>query len=106
MTIHNKLVRDKILAIIARNGDTAEMRVLEDDQEFLVELCAKLVEEAKEVQAEPSVDELADVLEVLYGIGAQLGYSPQAIEEVRSKKAEARGGFSERIYLISTTEGV
>ncbi|HEX7483725.1 MAG TPA: nucleoside triphosphate pyrophosphohydrolase [Candidatus Saccharimonadales bacterium] len=106
MTIHNKLVRDKILEIITKNGDVADSRILHDDQEFLIELCAKLVEEAKEVQAEPSVDELADTIEVLYAIGERLGYSPQAIEEARVKKIEARGGFGERIYLISTTEGV
>ena len=103
MTIHNKLVRDKIPAIITQNGDMAETRVLTADQEFLIELCAKLIEEAKEVQAEPSVDELADTLEVLYAIGEQLGHSPQAIEEARVKKAEARGGFNERMYLISTS---
>lgn len=103
MTIHNKLVRDKILEIITKNGDVADSRVLHDDQEFLIELCTKLVEEAKEVQAEPSVDELADTLEVLYAIGEQLGYSPKAIEEARLKKVQARGGFDERIYLITTS---
>jgi predicted house-cleaning noncanonical NTP pyrophosphatase (MazG superfamily) len=106
MTVHNKLVRDKILEIITKNGDVAESRILHDDQEFMNALTEKLIEEAKEVQAEPSVDELADTLEVLYAIGGQLGYSPEAIEESRVKKAEARGGFRERIYLVSTTEGV
>jgi predicted house-cleaning noncanonical NTP pyrophosphatase (MazG superfamily) len=85
-TEHNKLVRDKILAIIAANGGVATSRTLDDDQEFLRELCAKLVEEAKEVAADPSLGELADVLEVFRTIARELGYSMDDVEEMRLKK--------------------
>lgn len=103
-TIHNKLVRDKIPDIISSRGEVAEIRTLDDDHEFLNELCKKIIEEAHEVAANPSVDELADVLEVVRATGKRLGYSMQDIENARVKKAEARGGFDERIYLMSTSE--
>lgn len=101
---HNKLVRDKIPEIIVGNGATAETRILDDDQEFLTEKCKKLIEEAYEVAANPSEEELADAIEVINAIAKQCGFSMEAIEAVRRKKLEERGGFDRRIYLISTTE--
>lgn len=103
-TEHNKLVRDKIPIIVAQNGAIAETRILYDDQEYFDELCKKLVEEAKEVTDDPCIHELADALEVLRAIGKRLGYSMEDIEAARRKKAEERGGFDDRVYLISTTE--
>jgi predicted house-cleaning noncanonical NTP pyrophosphatase (MazG superfamily) len=102
MKQHHKLVRDKIPEICAANGEIAETRVLKDDSEYLEALTDKLCEEAAEVQDTPSLEELADVLEVMYSIGKRLGLSPPQIEEARAKKAAQRGGFDGRIFLVST----
>jgi predicted house-cleaning noncanonical NTP pyrophosphatase (MazG superfamily) len=64
-TAYNKLVRDRIPEIIEQNGDRAVTYVLDDDR-FLAELLAKLVEESQEAQrasASELLFELADVLE-------------------------------------------
>jgi predicted house-cleaning noncanonical NTP pyrophosphatase (MazG superfamily) len=104
MKQHNKLVRDKIPDICRANGDTANVRILEDD-EYLQALCDKLIEESREVHETPVLEELADTLEVLYAIGKKLGYTPNQIEAARAKKAEERGGFENKIFLISTEAG-
>ena len=105
MKTHNKLVRDKIPDICKANGDTAQTRIIENDKEYLAALCDKLIEEATEVRAEPSLEELADSLEVLQSIGKALGHTPEDIEAARVKKAQERGGFDKRIFLISTDTG-
>lgn len=102
-TIHNKLVRDRIPEIIERNGNRAVTRTLQGDA-FLAALDAKLLEEVNEYLADPSVDELADILEVLEAIVAMRGI-PQA-ELRRRKNAEAltRGSFRERVFLEKVIE--
>ena len=100
---HNKLVRDKIPEIIEKSGKTAHCRVLENE-EYLAELDRKLNEECAEYQADKSIEEMADVLEVLYAITEARGYSVEELERVRVAKAEKRGGFSDRIFLEKVVE--
>lgn len=100
--MYNKLVRDKIPAICKANGAIPKTRILKDDKEYLEALITKLGEESNEVKDDPSLAELADTLEVLQAIGRELGFTPEQIEAARQKKAKERGGFTERIFLIST----
>lgn len=95
---HNKLVRDKIPEIITSSGKQAVTRVL-SDEEYLTELDRKLNEECTEYQSDKSIEEMADMLEVLYAIAEARGYSIEELEQVRAEKAEKRGGFSERVFL-------
>lgn len=100
---HNKLVRDKIPDIIKSAGKQAVTRVL-TDEEYLVELDRKLSEECVEYQADKSLEEMADVLEVLYAIAAARGYSVEELERVRAEKSEKRGGFADKIFLEEVLE--
>lgn len=84
---HNKLVRDKISEIINSAGKQAVTRVL-PDEEYLAELDRKLTEECAEYQADKSIEEMADVLEVLYAIAEARGYSVEELERVRAARAE------------------
>lgn len=102
MKSYNKLVRGKIPEIIEANGETPQVRVLTDDAEYIRALSKKLVEEAHEFEEAPSLEELIDNLEVAYSLGRALGYTPEQIESARAAKAQERGGFDERIFLIST----
>jgi len=102
MKQYHKLVRDKIPEICKANGDIARTRTLADDAEYVQALCDKLCEEAAEVRNTPSLEELADTLEVLQNIGKMLGYSFEQIDAARAKKASERGGFDKRIFLIQT----
>ena len=98
MPVYNKLVRDKIPEIIMKSGKTAHCHVL-DNNEYIAELDRKLNEECAEYQSDKSIEELADMLEVMYAIVEAMGYSVAELERVRLEKAEKRGGFSERIFL-------
>lgn len=103
MPIHNKLVRDKIPEIIEKTGKVCHIHTLTSD-EYLAELDRKLNEECAEYQADKSLEELADMLEVMYAIAEARGYSVEELEKVRAEKAEKRGAFIEKIYLESVDD--
>jgi predicted house-cleaning noncanonical NTP pyrophosphatase (MazG superfamily) len=103
MSTRNKLVRDKIPAAIANNGQKVVTRVL-DDQEYRVELERKLQEEVAEYIEDKNKEELADILEVVYALGDLLGVSREELESLRAKKAEERGAFKDKIYLVSVED--
>ena len=95
---HDKLVRDRIPEIIAASGKTCVTRTLEDGA-YLAALDAKLNEELAEYQADKSMAELADLLEVMIAVARARGSSIEEVEALRREKAEARGGFAGRIFL-------
>lgn len=92
-----KLVRDKIPEIIIADGKQPITRIL-DDNEYLEELDAKLNEEIAEYQEDKSIEEMADVLEVLFAICEARGHSIDELMEVREAKREKRGGFEQKIF--------
>ena len=98
---YNKLVRDRIPEIIASTGDKYKIRTL-SDAEYIEMLDAKLDEELKEYHEDKNIEELADILEVLYAVAKARGYTIDELEETRLKKQKARGGFDEKIFLIET----
>ena len=87
MPVYNKLVRDKIPEIIKNSGKKAITTVL-NEEEYLTELDRKLNEECAEYQQDKSIEELADMLEVIYAITVARGYSVEELEQVRREKAE------------------
>ena len=98
--IYNKLVRDKIPEIIEASGKTCETEIL-SDEEYLQMLDKKLDEELAEYHQEQNIEELADLLEVLYATVKAKGYSIEDLEQVRIEKQKARGGFDKKILLKS-----
>jgi predicted house-cleaning noncanonical NTP pyrophosphatase (MazG superfamily) len=98
--IYNKLVRDKIPEIIESSGKTCEMEIL-SDEEYLQMLDKKLDEELAEYHQEQNIEELADLLEVLYATAKAKGYSIEELDHVRIEKQKARGGFDKKILLKS-----
>ena len=98
--VYNKLVRDKIPQIIERQGKTARIRIL-DDAEYTLHLEQKLDEEVGEYHKDKTLEELADILEVVYALAENLGCSKEDLINAYQKKHNERGGFSERILLIS-----
>lgn len=97
-SIYNKLVRDKIPEISEASGKTCETEVL-SDEEYIQMLDSKLDEELAEYHQEQNIEELADLLEVLYATAKARGYSIEELEQVRVKKQKARGGFEKKILL-------
>jgi len=98
VTEYNKLVRDKIPEICAFDGLIPIYHRVSGTQ-LVVALCKKLVEEALELETEPSLEELADVHEVVDSLDRQLGYLPSQIESARTKKSEEKGSFDLGIIL-------
>ena len=98
-TIHyNKLVRDRIPEIIEASGKKCACSTL-SDEEYLDKLDAKLNEELAEYQESKSMEELADLLEVICAVAAARGSSIEEVEAIRRDKAKKRGGFEKKILL-------
>lgn len=103
MRIYNKLVRDKIPEIITQNGEIPIIKTLSND-EYLKELNIKLQEEMKEYLEDNNVEELADIVEVIYGILDSQNVSLDEFENIRKNKVEKRGAFSQKIFLKEVME--
>ena len=102
---YNKLVRDKIPEMIEESGKACEIEIL-SDEEYLQMLDKKLDEELAEYHKDQSIEELADLLEVLYATAKARGYSIEELEHVRVEKQKARGGFDRKILLRLVSQGV
>ncbi len=100
---YHKLVRDNIPALIESKGEKVVTHSAED-KEYEEKLSEKLNEEVMEFNSDRTVEELADILEVVYAIGDYRGISKDTLEEIRLKKREARGGFEKRIILDETLD--
>ncbi|MGM9670986.1 MAG: phosphoribosyl-ATP pyrophosphohydrolase [Oscillospiraceae bacterium] len=98
-----KLVRDRIPEIIEASGKTCATEILSDD-EYLRMIDAKLDEELAEYHKDQNIEELADLMEVIYAAAIARGYTIEQLEKVRAEKAEKRGGFQKKILLLEVTE--
>ena len=102
--VYNKLVRDKIPEAIEKTeGRTANYKIL-NDKEYLQELDRKLFEEAHEFVEEHSVEELADLMEVISAIMNARGLSLEEVEIARKTKSNKKGKFDDKIYLIDVEQ--
>ena len=100
---YHKLVRDRIPEIIEAQGQLCVSRVL-DPEEYLKMVDAKLDEELAEYHSEQNLEELADLMEVIYAAAAARGYTVEQLERVRAEKAEKRGSFQKKILLVEVAE--
>jgi len=103
LAVYKKAIRDKIPDIIKKSGNECNIKTLSDN-DFLIELDKKLDEELKEYNESKSVEELVDILEVIYRISELKGTSKEQIEKLRIKKSQERGAFDENLFLIDTTK--
>ena len=95
---YNKLVRDRIPDIIMQSGKRPAYSFL-SDEDYLAKLDEKLNEELAEYQENKSVEELADLLEVIRAVAVARGSSIEEVEAIRQDKAAKRGGFEKKILL-------
>ena len=99
MTEYNKLVRDKIPEIMKANNEKPVIKIL-DEKEYKENLDIKLQEEVAEYLESGELEELADILEVIFAIAESKNYSRDELMGVYQNKHDKRGGFKERIYLV------
>ena len=97
---YNKLVRDKIPDMIKAQGEVPHVRIL-TPEEYTRSLEQKLDEEASEFHKEKNLEELADILEVVYALAEDLGSTKEELLRRYEQKHNERGGFRERVFLIS-----
>ena len=100
---YNKLVRDRIPEIIEASGKTCKTVIL-DAAEYLRMLDSKLDEELAEYHKDQNIEELADLLELIYAATIARGYSLEELEQVRAEKAAKRGSFEKKILLKEVIE--
>lgn len=93
-----KIVRDRIPEIIMASGKNPVFQIV-TKEEAVAGLEQKLQEELDEYLADHSLEEMADLLEVMHGILFQRGISWEELEAVRLKKLQSRGGFENRVFL-------
>jgi predicted house-cleaning noncanonical NTP pyrophosphatase (MazG superfamily) len=98
---YNKAIRDKIPEIIAESGKKSNIKYL-DDESFLAELEKKLSEEVNEYTESKDVEELADLLEVIYRISELRGVNSDELDKIRKEKAKERGKFDSNLFLIDS----
>lgn len=98
MKEYNKLVRDKIPKIIRADGKECDVRIAEDKEKYEL-LEKKLMEEVNEFLEDKNLEELADVMEVLFGLAIEMGYSEDDLIRKREEKKSERGGFEEGVVL-------
>ena len=100
---YNKLVRDRIPEIIEVSGKICATEILSDEA-YLRMVDAKLDEELAEYHSDQTIEELADLLEVIYAAAMARGYTLEQLEVVRAEKAAKRGAFAKKILLKEVIE--
>ena len=98
-----KLVRDKIPEIIEQSGKKALVEIL-SDEDYEIFLERKLDEEVKEYRESKDAEELADILEVLIALAKSKGLSFEELIALQRDKAEKKGAFEKKIFLIAVSE--
>jgi predicted house-cleaning noncanonical NTP pyrophosphatase (MazG superfamily) len=93
-----KLVRDRVPDLIRADGGDPDIRDA-GDGEYLMLLRGKLYEEVGEFAASGDVEELADVLEVVYALAAARGVPAGELDRLRAAKAARNGTFARRQVL-------
>ena len=100
---YNKLVRDKIPEIIEASGDVCITEIL-SDKDYIDMIDAKLDEELAEYHKDKNIEELADLLEVVYAATIARGYTIEQLERIRKDKADKRGAFKDKILLVEVRQ--
>ena len=100
---YHKLVRDRIPEIIEADGKTCVSATL-SNEDYIALLDQKLNEELAEYKESKSLEELADLLEVMQAVVKARGWTLDELEQVRADKAAKRGGFAKKILLKEVWE--
>lgn len=101
--VYNKLVRDRIPEIIENDGKTCRIEIL-TDEDYIKKVDEKLDEELAEYHKDQNIEELADLMEVIYAAAIARGYSVEELEAVRQKKVQKRGAFEKKMLLKEVIE--
>ena len=97
-----KLVRDNIPQILEEQGAKVFHRIM-NENEYYKYLKLKIMEEANEVLAAKSrdevIEELSDLIEVIKNIQSLHKIENDELENARIAKKSLKGGFEDRVYI-------
>lgn len=100
---YNKLIRDKNVKLMEDKGCKVTYEIL-DEKRYGQELDKKLQEEVGEYLEDYNIEEMADVMEVIYAILKYRGITMEEVDKVRLDKQKRKGGFERRVYLKEVEE--
>lgn len=107
MTELNKLVRDKVPSLVTKDGGSYSLKLL-SPLEHQHEITKKMYEELNEYNAatskEEAIEELVDIVELIYAAVKLHDLSIEEFEEMRLNKKKKKGGFEKGIYLNSISQ--
>ena len=89
---------------LSKNAERPALLLYCQNSKYIEMLDKKLNEELAEYQESKTLEELADLLEVIRAVAVARGSSIEEIESIRKEKAAARGGFKKRILLLEVQE--
>jgi len=97
--MYPKLVRDNIPDIIVNDNKTVIYRKAVDNKEYIEYLNKKLLEEVNEYLESNNIEELIDILEVVYSIANVNDISRVDLENDRKYKESIKGSFNSRLIV-------
>lgn len=100
-----KLIRAGVPSHVARtSGETLQVRAVVNEAERRLLLRNKLVEEAREFRDQPSLEELADLKEVMAALLQSYGWTEEDLEKERHRKWLKLGGFDGGLVLLENKD--
>ncbi len=90
--IYHKLIRDRIPEIIETQGQCCIVKQL-SDEEYLKMVDAKLDEELAEYHKDQNLEELTELVEVIYSAAEARGFTVEQLEQARLQKKNQRERF-------------
>jgi len=103
-----KLIRDGIPAIIRERGEDGAVLYRATNDEVVLRLKAKLVEEALEAQSAETTEEIAqevgDIMDVAEELLIRLGVDPTIFKLMRAQKVATYGAFDEGHVFVRSDE--
>lgn len=98
----NKLVRDKVPSLVTKDGGSYSLKLL-SPLEHQHEITKKLFEELDEYNTttskEQALEELVDMVELIYAAVKLHDMPLEEFEQLRLQKKSLKGGFGKAIYL-------
>ncbi|MDQ0461512.1 putative house-cleaning noncanonical NTP pyrophosphatase (MazG superfamily) [Clostridium sardiniense] len=96
-------MRDDIPKIIEESGNTCDIKIVmgKEKEKYLEK---KLNEEVNEYLEDKNLEELTDIMEVLFALADNLGYSEEELLNKRAEKKSQRGSFKKGIILKKVIE--
>ena len=102
MTELNKLVRDKVPSLVTKDGGSYSLKLLsplEHQHEITKKLYEELDEYHKAGSKEAAVEELVDMVELIYSALKLHDVPIEEFEQIRKEKKKLKGSFEKGIFL-------